>query len=209
MSKRSLGILLLIVAAAGFWWYRGHASASIVNNPPGDGPIVAFGDSLTEGFGAPEGASYPDQLSRMLGRPIINRGVSGNTVEDALARFDADVVPEKPSIVLVGLGGNNILQHKDVDATFRALDTVVTRCQKAGAMVILIGVQGLPLISGDYGSRYKKLARERGCVYVPDILKGIMGKDSLMSDQIHPNAEGYGVMAGKIAAALGPYLKKP
>ena len=208
MSKRTFVLLLLIAAGGGAWFFRGRSSASIVNDPPRDGPILAFGDSLTEGHGAPEGSSYPDQLSRILGRPVINAGVSGNTVEEALARFDRDVLAEKPSVVIVCLGGNNLLQRGDPDATFKSLEIVVRRCQEGGALVVLVGVEGLPLISGGYGPRYARLARSLGCVYVADILGGIMGNDKLMSDQIHPNAEGYGIFAKRVADALLPYLKK-
>jgi lysophospholipase L1-like esterase len=73
-------------------------------------------------------------------------------------------------------------------------------------MVVLAGLKGLSPIGGA-GGRYKDLARKTGCVYVPDILDGIFGKPGLMSDSIHPNAQGYALVGERIAKALEPYVK--
>ena len=79
------------------------------NIPPPDGPIVAFGDSLTAGVGATAGQDVVSELERRLGESIINEGVSGDTTEDALARLESDVLARDPSVVIVWLGGNDIL----------------------------------------------------------------------------------------------------
>src|SRR5215212_11260441 len=72
--------------------------------------IIAFGDSLTAGYGANPGEDYPSRLSTMIGATIVNAGVNGDTTESALARVDADVLARDPRIVLVGLGGNDLLR---------------------------------------------------------------------------------------------------
>lgn len=206
MNLRSRLILAAVLLLAGWGAFRIFRPEHVVNAPPAEGPYVAFGDSLTEGVGAAAGETYPDQLSRLLGVPVLNRGVSGETAEQALKRLDRDVLKLRPALVLVCLGGNDILQQRDPDGTFRALDEIVTRLTDAGAMVVLIGVEGLPLISPDFGARYEALAEEKGCLYVPDVLDGIIGRDQLMSDAIHPNGKGYGMIAERIAKRLRPYL---
>ncbi len=183
-------------------------SPDVRNAPPGDGPFVAFGDSITEGFGAPPEGSYPVQLSGLLGVPILNRGVRGETASQALRRLDSEVLKLKPGCVFVCLGGNDILQRRNVEETFTALEEIVSRIVAGGAMVVLIGVEGIPLLSADYGSRYTALAEKYGCLYIPDILDGLMGRDEFMSDQVHPNAAGYARVADRIARAVRPYLRE-
>jgi acyl-CoA thioesterase-1 len=202
-SKRIL-ITAIAVLAVGCWLFFG--SYPIVNNPPPSGPIIAFGDSLTYGVGAQAGRSYPDQLAELIGRPVSNRGVPGNSIADGVDRLEIDVLVEEPGIVLVGLGGNDLLKLMDLDKSFVKLEGIVRRIQSRGAMVVLVGLKALTPIGG-VGGRYKKLARQTGCLYVPDILGGIFGQRDLMSsDRIHPNEEGYGRMAQRVAKALEPYL---
>ncbi len=207
MSHRSrtitAGLLLLL---AGWGFHHFFSSPTVANSPPPNDKIIAFGDSLTQGVGASPDQTYPDQLAGLLGRPIINAGVAGETAEDALRRLQRDVLAEKPGTVIVLLGGNDLLQRHDPDKAFAALDAIVLRCAASGAMVVLVGIEGLPLLTENYGKRFKKLARDRQCLYVPDILGGIMGKPEWMSDGVHPNSKGYAIMAEKISKAIKPHL---
>ena len=84
---------------------------NITNYPERQGPVIAFGDSLTAGVGALPGQDYVTQLSTKSGVTITNAGISGNTTRDALARLNKDVLSKDPSVVLVWLGGNDILQR--------------------------------------------------------------------------------------------------
>src|SRR5262245_11268030 len=154
-----------------------------------------------------DGDSYPAQLARLLGREIVNRGVSGDTTADGLARLDRDVLSESPGIVLLSLGANDMLRKQPIDDTFANLRRIVDRIQSRGALVVLIGVEGFPLVHGAYGPRYRELARETGCVYVPDMLDDVFGDPALMYDQIHPNAKGYARIAQRIESRVGKYLK--
>lgn len=205
-SKIRLVLFGIVPALMLFVWMRtrGH---EIVNSPAGPGPIVAFGDSLTEGFGAEAGHSYPDYLSQLLGREVINHGVSGETAGDALKRLDRDILQIKPAMVLVCLGGNDLLRRIDATKTFASLREIVDRSQATGAVVVIIGVEGLPLISADFDSYYSDLASETGALYIPDVLDGLMDDQSLMSDSIHPNGAGYKKIAERIAEALQPHLE--
>jgi acyl-CoA thioesterase-1 len=205
-KKRLLLVIALAVAAAFVWGPRAFAPKPL-NAPPGGGPIVALGDSLTAGFGVAPGRSFAEQLSAMIGRPIVNAGVNGDTVADGLRRLERDVLAHDPAIVIVCLGGNDLLRRNNADAAFASLETIVERIQDKGAMVVLVGVEGLALISADFGSRYADLAERRRCLYVPDILDGIWGRSNLMQgDNVHPNAEGARLMAERVAKALRPHL---
>ena len=194
--------------AAGILLMRSRDNSwSITNEHPQGTAVVAFGDSLTAGYQVAEADSYPAQLTGLLGREVVNRGVSGDTTADGLARLDRDVLSESPGIVLLSLGANDMLRKQPIDDTFANLRRIVDRIQARGALVVLIGVEGYPLVHGDYGSRYRELARETGCVYVPDMLDDVFGDPALMYDQIHPNAKGYAKIAARIESEVGRYLK--
>jgi len=199
--KVAIGLSLLVIGA--IWLWLRADSYPITNAQPSGRNIIAFGDSLTEGRGAPAGQGYPEQLSRRLGVPILNRGVSGDTTKHGLDRLQRDVLDHDPRIVLVELGGNDYLHKKNIDVVFGNLETIIGRIQQQGAMVILLGLE-TPLAG--YGRRYRELAHQTGCPLVPDLMDGILARPSLMVDQIHPNAAGYGLVADKIEPVLLHYL---
>jgi lysophospholipase L1-like esterase len=177
----------------------------IVNEDPVGVNIIAFGDSLTEGIGAGEGESYPDQLSARIGLPVFNRGVSGETTADAMARLEEDVLSQDPKIVLLCLGGNDVLKRSPVEETFSNLESMIRRIQDTGALVILIGVSG-SLIYPQYDDEFAALAKRTGCPLVPEILAN-MRNDGLLADQVHPNARGYGVFCDRVEPVLREFLK--
>jgi len=169
--------------------------------------IICFGDSLTYGTGAPRHRSYPAQLSEMIGRPVINAGVPGDTTARALERLQEDVLDQSPRIVLITLGGNDLKNGVSKDTAFKSLKAIVEAIQAEGGLVILGGVKFIILDKG-YGEMYKKLAKETGIILVPNVLKGLIGKEKYMSDPIHPNGEGYAIMAERFYKAMEPYLDK-
>jgi lysophospholipase L1-like esterase len=205
---------LAVVAAAalvviGFLLMRSRDNAwRITNEHPQGTVIVAFGDSLTAGYQMADADSYPAQLAGLVGREIVNRGVSGDTTADALARLDRDVLAESPGVVLLSLGANDMVRRQPMEATFDNLRRIIDRIQARGALVVLIGVEGFPMVHGDYGERYRTLARETGCVYVGDMLDDVVGDPALMYDQFHPNAQGYAKIARRIESVAGSYLKR-
>jgi acyl-CoA thioesterase-1 len=184
-------------------------SWTITNAYPSGANVIAFGDSLTEGYRMDPGEGWPEQLSAIVGRPILNRGVSGNTTGDALARLERDVLAQDPRVVLVCLGGNDMLRQMPADQQFDNLRAIVRRIQDKGALVVLIGTEGFKILGKvDYGDRYEVLARETGSVYVSDLMKGVLTDPALMLDQIHPNARGYAKIARRIADEAGEYLAR-
>jgi len=168
--------------------------------------IVCFGNSLTQGEGASMGHEYPSLLASALGREVINAGVGGNTTRDALQRLDADVLSHNPRLVIVEFGGNDFLQHLPREEIFRNLDTIVERIQAQGAMVVLLGVR--PGLFGDATrSDYRRIAKSRRAVFVPDILEGIFTEPRFKSDEIHPNDLGYARIAERVLKVVQPLLE--
>jgi lysophospholipase L1-like esterase len=148
---------------------------------------------------------YPNQLARMIGRPVINAGVPGDTTAEGLSRLDRDVLARSPGIVLVTLGGNDLKNGADNETFSQNLRTFVTRIQAAGALVVLGGIE-MPLRERGFGETYRQVAGEMGALLLPNIYQGILGRPELMSDPIHPNGEGYTVMAERFSRAIRPYL---
>jgi lysophospholipase L1-like esterase len=152
--------------------------------------IICFGDSLTFGTGASPGKDYPSQLSSMISRPVLNKGVPGDTTARAMARLDQDVLSLSPRIVLITLGGNDLKNGVPKDTAFRNLRRIVESIQAKGALVIIGGID-LPMGGRGFGEGYKRLCDETGAILIPNIFDGIMGNPQFMSDSIHPNDAGY------------------
>ncbi len=196
-----LGALVLLTLVY-FFFFR---SAAVTNYPPHEGPIVAFGDSLVAGTGASEGKALPALLAARIGEPVENFGVPGDTTAKALVRIDT-VLVHNPRIAIVLLGGNDYLQRIPKTDTFKNLATIIDHFQADGAVVVLVGVRGGVLVD-NFAGEYRKLAKAKGAVYVPDVLDGLLGDKKYMADQVHPNDTGYARIAERVAEALQPILK--
>ena len=167
----------------------------------GSQTIICFGDSLTYGTGAGQDMDYPSQLSKMIGKPVINAGVSGNTSARALQRLERDVLSESPDLVLITLGGNDLKNGVATEVAFDNLKTIVESIQETGARVIIGGLR-FPMRDRGFGRAYQELADESGAVLIPNIFKGIMGNRQLMNDPIHPNDAGYKIIAERFYEAI-------
>jgi lysophospholipase L1-like esterase len=178
----------------------------IKNDPPSGEAIVAFGDSLTAGTGAEAGGAYPDHLSKFLGEPVLNRGVSGDTTEDGLKRLDKDVLSANPRLVIVWLGANDVLRQVPPEAAVENLGRIVDLIQARGAMVVLVGVPNLPF-RPSLNDGVVRLAGEKECLYVPNPMSGILTDPELKSDQVHPNSKGYELIAKRIAKKVKKYAR--
>ena len=163
--------------------------------------IICFGDSLTYGTGAGQGMDYPAQLSKMIGKTVINAGVSGDTTARALRRLEHDVLAKSPDLVLITLGGNDLKNGVARDVAFENLKTIIESIQKTGARVIIGGLN-FPFRDRGFGRAYQELSDETGAVLIPNIFEGIMGNRKLMSDLIHPNDEGYKLIAERFYEAM-------
>ncbi|HEY0980132.1 MAG TPA: GDSL-type esterase/lipase family protein [Candidatus Paceibacterota bacterium] len=205
MNKTIFIILgVLAVGVIAFFLFK-KDMPEITNYPPRTGPIVVLGDSLVYGAGSTRGNDFVSVLSNEIGEPVINMGVNGNTTADGLARVDT-VLALNPRVVVVLLGGNDFLRRVPMNETFENLDAIVEKLQANGAVVVLLGIQG-GLLNDPFAAQFEALAERRGTAYVPNVLSGLIGNQSLMADAIHPNDEGYKRVAEKVLPVLQAVLK--
>ncbi len=169
---------------------------------PADGVVLAFGDSLTFGTGAPAEASYPALLQRLIGRRVIRAGVPGEVTAQGLARLPGVLRDSAPDLLILIHGGNDLLQRKAPERIAANLRAMVQLARKRGVAVVLIGVPNLGLILGRSAGFYDELAEELEIPYDGEALPAILIQPNLKSDTIHPNAQGYRKLAEAVAALL-------
>ena len=169
----------------------------------GNAVILAFGDSLTYGTGAPQTESYPAILATLTGRNVINAGIPGEGSEAGRARL-ADVLDQtRPALLILCHGGNDFLRRLDRAQVKENLRAMVQSARERGIAVVLIAVPTL-----GFGLQvpplYEKVASEAGIPLEGDILARILADNDLKSDPIHPNAAGY----KELALALERLLRR-
>ena len=165
--------------------------------------ILAFGDSLTAGYGLERDDSFPRQLENSLatsGYPVtvINSGVSGDTSAGGLARLEW-ALAGNPQIVLVELGANDALRGLDPAQTYDNLDQILVRLKKAGCRIVFAGMRAPRNLGLDYTFEfdqiYPDLADRHDLYFYPFFLEGVAADPGLnQADGIHPNAEGVRVV---------------
>lgn len=169
--------------------------------------VLAFGDSVTHGTGAPEGADYPRHLAALSGWQVINAGVPGDTAQAARERLPGLLRTHQPQLVIVELGGNDFLRKRPDRAVEADLRAILARVAEHGALPVLVAVPRLSLLRASVGalndaSLYADLAQETGVLLVPEVFSEILSDAELRADAIHPNAAGYRVLAQGIARTL-------
>lgn len=177
--------------------------------------IVAFGDSLTSGPGLRPEETFPALLQQRLAREgheyrVVNAGVSGDTTTEALARFDASLVPDT-KILILAIGGNDGLRRVPVATVERNIATMIERAQARGIDVLLCQMEAPPLggliYTIEFHRIYTRLAERYKVPLVPFFLIGIIGNEDLdLDDTLHPNAAGHRVIADTIWPHLRPML---
>ncbi|MSQ01550.1 MAG: arylesterase [Myxococcales bacterium] len=185
----------------------------IANSPV---TIVFLGDSLTAGAGLGPEESFPSVLAASwtaagLSVEVVNAGLSGDTTEGGLRRLDW-VLGQEPEVVVVELGANDMLRGLPVAAAETNLRTIVSRCQAAGAAVVLLGLRADPRLGPDYvaafDSVFPRLAADFAVPLVPDLLDGIRGEATLTQvDGLHPSAAGHRRLATVLGATIEPVVR--
>ena len=163
--------------------------------------IVAFGDSLTHGTGASASTAYPAVLAALTGRTVINAGVPGDTTTTGLARLPAVLDEHQPRLVLLCLGGNDMLRKHPEAATENNLRLLVQTIRASGAEVMLIAVPE-PKLFGGAPDFYSRIAKKMHLPLEDDIFSDVLKDNRLKSDPIHANAAGYRVVAERLADFL-------
>jgi lysophospholipase L1-like esterase len=163
--------------------------------------IVAFGDSLTHGTGASADTAYPAVLATLTGHTVINAGVPGDTTASALQRLPAVLAKHKPHLVLLCLGGNDMLRKQPASATENNLRLLVQTIRASGAEVVLIAVPE-PKLFGGAPDFYSRVAEEMRLPLEDDVFNAVLKDERLKADAIHANAAGYRVVAERLAEFL-------
>jgi lysophospholipase L1-like esterase len=168
---------------------------------PTDAVLLAFGDSLTYGTGASEEESYPAQLARVTGRRVVRDGVPGEVSEAGLARLPAALDEYRPRLLLLCHGGNDFLRRLPRERAADNVRAMIRLAKARGIDVLLIGTPeiGFTLTPPDF---YAAIAKQFGIPYEGDVLTRILRNGELKSDQVHPNAKGYLLMAERVAELL-------
>lgn len=159
--------------------------------------ILAFGDDVTAGNGVADGKSYPEVLSTLTERKVINAGVVGEMTTEGLARLPALLVEHQPDMLIICHGGNDFQQNQskaDIEANIRRM---IGLAQAREIPVLLLGSPdpSVFVVSVDF---YKEVARDMGVVFLEDIVSDVLARPAMRSDEYHPNTTGYSVIATEV-----------
>lgn len=202
---------------------HGAAQTAKVPNataPVADGKlVVAFGDSLYAGYGVAQNESFPFRLEQALKAgglavQVHNAGVSGETSLGGMQRlaFTLDGLPRKPDLLLLDLGGNDMLRGLPPEDSEKNLRAILDQLKQRHIPVLLTGMMAAPNMGKDYAAKfdaiYPRLAKDYDLPLYPFFLDGVIGDPKLMqADSIHPNPAGVTLIVGKIAPMVAGLLK--
>lgn len=174
--------------------------------PPGS-RVVALGDSLTAAVGIAPTEAWPDLLADRTGWAVINAGVSGDTSSDALQRLPALLEEHGPALVLVALGGNDMLRRISQEETIANLGKMLALIKAHGAKPVLLAtprpsVTGAVFQNLSAADFYRQVAEEHEVPLIEDAIAEVLSDPQLKGDPLHPNAAGHAKLARKIFDAL-------
>jgi lysophospholipase L1-like esterase len=177
---------------------------------PSGSAVLALGDSLTEGVGVKREEAWPALLAEQTGWAVVNGGVSGNTSSDALQRLPALLDEHKPVLVLVMLGGNDMLRKIQQQQTVDNLAKIIVLCRASGAQPVLLGTPQPSLAGAVFQSLsapdfYRELAEAQQVTLIEDAMAEVLSDPRLKADQLHPNAAGHVLFTEKLLEELKRY----
>ncbi len=163
--------------------------------------MLAFGDSLTFGTGAAEEESYPARLGALIGRKVVRAGVPGEVSESGLERLPAALDEHAPKLLILCHGGNDFLRKLPKDKAAENVRAMIRLAKGRGIDVALIGTPG-PGLGVTPPAFYAEIAKKFGIPYEGEVLGRVLKDKSLKSDPVHPNAQGYRLIAEKVAELI-------
>lgn len=174
---------------------------------PSGSRILALGDSLTAGAGVTPQEAWPDLLAGKTGWVVINGGVSGDTSADALKRLPSLLEQHTPVLVLVTLGGNDMLRHIPQQETVANLEQILARIRTQGAKPVLLATPSPSLMGAVFqklsaADLYRQVADTQKVPLIKDAIADVISDPQLKGDPLHPNAAGHALLAEKIYKEL-------
>lgn len=169
--------------------------------------VLILGDSLSYGTGANKGEDYPTLLADKTGWKIINAGVPGDTSADGLQRLPALLAQHHPQLLIVELGGNDILHQVPQSQTAANLIAILKLAKAQNIQTVLVAIPEFNALKVAMGSlddhrMFEEIAKETATPLIKDVFSEVLSDRSLKADQIHPNAQGYALVAEKMLSAL-------
>lgn len=173
-----------------------------------DARVLAIGDSLTFGYGAPPDASWPVKLGEITGWQVENAGVNGDTSAGALQRLPSLLAAGSYDAILIGIGGNDMLRGVSASATRDNIAALVSQAREHTPHVALLATPAPDAMRAFVGSLsdapfYEEVAKSGQALLVANVYSSVLSDTSLRSDRIHANAQGY----AKVAQLLADQLK--
>ena len=174
---------------------------------PAGSKVLALGDSLTQGAGVKSEEAWPSLIAQKTGWVVVNGGVNGDTSEAALLRLPNLLEQHKPVLVLVTLGGNDMLRHIPQQRTTANLDQILTQIKAHGAKSVLLATPNPSLMGAVFQHLsapefYRNLAEKQQVPLIEDAIAEVISDPKLKSDPLHPNTEGHKVLSEKIFEEL-------
>ena len=180
--------------------------------------ILAFGDSLTEGYGLEKSQSYPSLLQERLKEKgynyrVVNAGISGDTTAGGATRISAALTDDNVRVMILELGANDMLRGQDLNNTKKNLAAIIEKAQANKVEVILAGMEAPTNFGEDYQRAFHNLfvdlAKQYKLKLIPFFLTNVAGKSELnQGDGIHPNVQGVKIVLDNVWQVLEPVLKK-
>lgn len=200
ISRAFLTLLVLLLAVA----CGGTKKETAL---PAGSKVLAVGDSLTAPHGVKPGEDWPTLLAQKTGWIVINAGVSGDTSAGALARLPGLLDEHQPQLVLVSLGGNDMLRKVPSAQTVANLGSILDLAKAGGVKAVLLATPKPSIAGAVFNSLspadfYADVAKDRKVPLIKDALPEVLSDTALKSDQLHPNAAGHALLSEKILAEL-------
>ncbi|WP_201509212.1 GDSL-type esterase/lipase family protein [Psychrobacter alimentarius] len=207
MRIRGKFLVLASMGLAGMINMSGCSDDPQQNSLPAGSTVISLGDSLTYGYGASLDAAYPTVLANLSQWKVINAGVNGDTSADVLARVD-DITAQNPDLVLLGVGGNDVLRRIPSETTRANINTTIETLQSENIEVVLIAEPYFST-SALFGKAsdnpiYEEIADAKKIPLYSGGWSAVLSDNTLKSDRIHANAAGY----RQFAEGLHDYLQE-